>query len=110
MNSSISIKAARIAPNDMENNMTKLTFGAVIVAATLLATGSVWAADEPSRNSADAAAEASVASAGRQGLGYAPASGRSSEAFAHIRHDAGAGVSRADRLFLEQGDRGIGNN
>jgi len=108
MNSSMSIGAALIAPQHMEMKMRKLTFGAVVLATTLLATGAVRAADEPSREAADTAAEA-AASSGHQGLAYAASQARSS-AFARIRQDNGPALSQGDQLFLQQGDRGIGNN
>ncbi|MEP9356981.1 hypothetical protein ABLE93_26015 [Xanthobacter sp. KR7-65] len=88
--------------------MRNLTFGAIALA-TLIATGSAFAADEPSRNAADAAAE-QAAVRHQQPLGYANIQERAG-AFANLREPSAQRViSQQDALFLAQGDRGIGND
>lgn len=91
--------------------MRNLTFGAVALAA-LLASGAAFAGDEPSLAAADAEAQA-AATAHSQGqpLGYAATRRATYPAFV----DLSAGqeqspISAADRLFLAQGDRGLGTN
>lgn len=91
--------------------MRNLTFGAVALA-TLIASGVAFAADEPSRNVADAEAEAAAAwqQAPRQPLGYAGSYVAGHPAFVAVVTQEKSPVSEADRLFLKQGDRGIGND
>lgn len=87
--------------------------GATVLAATLLATSLAFAADEPSRRDADAEAEAAmVATTSQQRLGYAATTDRTYPAFARIRDVPAQSVRRddPDRMFLEQGDRGLGND
>lgn len=88
--------------------MRYLTLAALAVAATLSATGVARAVDEPSLNAADAAAAAAAQASPRQPLGYA-ASRVHDGAFASVDR-ATSQLSEADRAFLAQGDRGIGNN
>lgn len=90
--------------------MTKLTSGAVIVAATLLATGPCGRPTSrraiPRTRLRRRRSLPPVARGSATRLCPVAAARRSPiSAMA-----AGAGVSRADQLFLEQGDRGIGNN
>lgn len=90
--------------------MRNLTLGAIVLA-TLIGSGAAFAADEPSRNAADAAAEAAAGAVGtwrHQPLGYAVVSERAG-AFADLREQAPLAISRTDSTFLAQGDRGIGN-
>lgn len=87
--------------------------GATVLAATLLATSLAFADDEPSRRTADAEAEAAmVATPSHQPLGYAATTDRTYPAFARMRDVPAQPVRPVDpdRMFLEQGDRGLGNN
>lgn len=90
--------------------MRNLTFGAVALAA-LLASGAAFAADEPSRAAADAEAQAAASAHWQnQPLGYARPAAVNSSAFAVLDRQERSPISEADRLFLKQGDRGIGND
>lgn len=87
--------------------------GATVLAATLLAASVAFAADEPSRRDADAEAEAAmVATTSHQPLGYAATTDRTYPAFARMRDVPVQPVRREDpdRMFLQQGDRGLGND
>lgn len=89
--------------------MRKLTLGAVALATTLLASGAAWAVDEQSLNAADATAEAGATVQTERHLGYAESGSHQHPAFATVDRKPVNAAEQADRLFLEQGDRGIGN-
>ncbi|MFG1298621.1 hypothetical protein V5F49_02380 [Xanthobacter sp. V3C-3] len=91
------------------------TTGAIVLAATLLAASVAFAADEPSRRDADAEAEAGMSATyyyTQQRLGYVATPDRTHPAFERLREYPVEPVRREDpdRMFLEQGDRGLGND
>ncbi|UJX45964.1 hypothetical protein [Xanthobacter sp. YC-JY1] len=90
--------------------MRNLTFSAVALAA-LLASGAAFAGDEASLAAADAEAQAAAAAHSQaQPLGYATQRAVPPAFVALSAGQERSPLSEADRLFLAQGDRGLGTN
>ncbi|MFG1374829.1 hypothetical protein V5F32_21835 [Xanthobacter oligotrophicus] len=96
--------------------MRHLTFGAIALTSTLLIAGVSVAADQRSRDEADAEANHEIDSTAfgyQQPLGYAPVTrAEQNDPFSHMRartYTPPVQREPSDELFLEQGDRGIGN-
>ncbi|MFS8038831.1 hypothetical protein ACI7BZ_18045 [Xanthobacter sp. AM11] len=97
--------------------MRHLSFGAIALACVIAAPGLARAADEPSRQQADAEA-ASGYDAMPEAWGYHPLGYAQDSRMMHpvvvvpIRRAAPVIMMphTADEVFLEQGDRGLGND
>lgn len=90
--------------------MRNLTFGAVALA-TLLASGAAFAGDEQSLAAADAEAQAAATIHSQvQPLGYATPRSTPPAFVALSAGQEQSPISAGDRLFLSQGDRGLGTN
>lgn len=88
--------------------MRNLTFGAVALAA-LLTSGAAFAGDEASLAAADAEAQAAATiHAQTQPLGYAAPRAIPPAFVALSAGPEQSPISEGDRLFLKQGDRGLG--
>lgn len=98
--------------------MRHQTFGAIALATTLLTFGAAMAADEQSRAEADAEAEGTYYQAPYaqpamryRELGYSRGVELREDPFSQMNVIVVVPQPRpADQMFIDQGDRGLGNN